>query len=57
MEETKSASSTDDNLPYVARNYIDDVIKQPKEGSVKLFKWFLDNKINASHEFWRQNNK
>lgn len=31
--------------PSVARNYIDDVIKPPKEGSGKLFKSFLSHKF------------
>ena len=42
------ASYADDNTPYIAVDYIDDLIKSLEEASTALFQWFDDNLLNIN---------
>ena len=50
MTDTDFASHADDNTPYVSVDTIDEVIKRLENSSVKLFKWFADNRIKANQD-------
>ena len=50
MKETRLASYTDDNMPYVTAKNLDEVIKSLEEDSIKLFQWFSENQMKANHD-------
>ena len=50
MSDTDFASYADDNTLYVSADTIDEVIKRLETASVKLFKWFTDNRMKANQD-------
>ena len=50
MCETDFVSYADDNTPCVLGDSIEDVIKSLEDGSITLFKWFLDNQLKANSD-------
>ena len=50
MKETSFASFADDNTSYVTAENLYKVIKSLEEDSIKLFQWFSDNQMKASHD-------
>ena len=52
MSDIDFASYADDNTPYVEADSIEDVIRELKKwfDSIKLFKYFSDNQINANKD-------
>ena len=50
MNETDFASYVDDNTPYVTGDSIESVINSLENVSIKLFKWFADNRMKANKD-------
>ena len=50
MRDTDFDSNADDNTLYVSADTIDEVIKRLETASVKLFKWFTDNRMKANQD-------
>ena len=44
------ARHTDYNTPYLSGDAINEVIRRLETASVKLFKWFSDNKMKANQD-------
>ena len=47
---TDFASYVDDNIPSVAANHTDGLIKSLEIDSAKLFQWFTDKKLNITSD-------
>ena len=50
MNDTDFASYADGNTPYVTGDSIEDAINPLENGSIKLFKWFVDNRMKAKKD-------
>ena len=50
MNDTEFASYADDNTHYTSGQNIDNVIKTLENDSVRLFKWFSNNKMKANKD-------
>ena len=48
MSDTELSSYAANNTPYVSADTINEVIKRLETASVKLFKWFANNQMEAN---------